>query len=70
MNIEETIEFCKKYKLSTAALHLYINTMGQKGPLLSLKLLKDFYLEALRDESESHRTTIDEIKALANIPAN
>jgi hypothetical protein len=40
------IEFCKKYRLATGAMHICVNTMGLAGPLKALKLLKDFYAEA------------------------
>ncbi len=31
-NIQELIEFCKKYKLATGAMHLCVNTRGELGP--------------------------------------
>lgn len=49
-NINETIEFCKKYRLATGAMHLCVSTMGEKGPVEALKLLKDFYSETLNEE--------------------
>jgi len=53
------IEFCKKYKLATGAMHLCVNTMGERGPVQALKVLKDFYTEALTEESvRKNQTTL------------
>jgi hypothetical protein len=48
------IEFCKKYRLSTGAFYLYISTAGEKGPVLGLNVLRDFYFEALKEESHKN----------------
>jgi hypothetical protein len=70
MNITDMIEFCKKYRLATGAMHLCVNTMGEQGPVAALKLLKDFYSEALQEEATKKSPTLEEIKNLVNIPAN
>jgi len=49
MNINEMIEFCKKYRLATGAIHLCLSTMDIDGPVQALKLLKDFYTDALQE---------------------
>lgn len=44
--------------------------MGDKGPTRALTLLRDFYIEAAKEEEGRQATTLKEIKALVNIPAN
>lgn len=64
------IEFCKKYRLATGAMHLCVNTMGDQGPTKALALLRDFYMEAAKEEEGKKATTLQEIRTLVNIPAN
>jgi len=73
-NIQEMIEFCKKYKLSTGAFYLYLSTQGESGPIQALDTLREFYLDALKEEAHKNigraPVGLNEIKQLVKIAAN
>jgi hypothetical protein len=68
------IEFCKKYRLSTGAFYLYVSTGGEKGPILGLNTLRDFYFDALKEEAHKNangtKIGLKEIKQLVNMSAS
>lgn len=66
------IDFCNKFKLSTALMYLCIQTYGELGPSVALMNLRDFYLTVVREEDakDTPETSTNDLLKLIDMPFN